>query len=618
MLPIPSTEIFQFLRSTVRSAEADPTDAQLLDCFVSRGDSGALEALVRRHAAMVWGVCRPLLGNHHDAEDAFQATFLVLVRRAASVHPQSRVGNWLHGVARQTALKARSLKAKRQQRERSLPEMPDSETTQHDIWNDLQPLLDREICRLPEKYRAVIVWCELEGKTLREAARQLGCPEGTVASRLARARAMLAKRLRRHGLAMMGGVLTGVFSQRASARVPPSVVSSTIEVATRVATGLATTEVTSVKIAALTEGVVKSMLLNKLKLGTATLMMILALIVVGGLGVTTLPAWGQSKKEGDESKRLYTAPIKDDRQNTKQGRIYFLQQNGTEGEKSLVAVGADGKGGVTLTKNLDLQFFAVSPDGTQVVYGGAEIIENECKIELFLKAVDDDKPGESLKEQAFGYWCWSPDGRSLAFTNLRKFMNLENFLVLSHSILDLKTKKTTPLQLPGDGVPATDTKLEGHAIITDWSKDGKWLLTTYRTAGGRGDLYRVKSDGSETERIGEGAWGKLSPDGKKVLYLSDKDDDSPEKAKLFIVDVEGGKPQQVSQEKNGEFLGHCWSPDGKKIAYVWRQDRDAKSQERETFLMVMDADGKNSNVILSKKQTGKDNYDPFSYPDWRP
>jgi len=617
MLPIPSTEIIQFLQSTLLTAEVDPTDAQLLECFVSRGDSGALEALVRRHAAMVWGVCRRVLGNHHDAEDAFQATFLVLVRRAASVHPQSRVGNWLHGVAHQTALKARSLKAKRQQRERSLPEMPGSDTTQRDVWDDLQPLLDQEISRLPEKYRAVIVWCELEGKTLREAVRQLGCPEGTVASRLARARAMLAKRLGRHDLVTFGGVLAGMLLQKvASARVPPPLVSSTIEVTTRVATGLATTEVTSVKIAALTQGVVKSMLLNKLKLGTVALVMILALIVVGGLGITTLPVCGQSKKEGDESKRFFAAPAKDDRQNTKQGRIYYLQRNRAGEEVSLAAVGPDGKGSVTLTKNLKPEFFAVSPDGRQVVYGVGEVNEDNREYELFLKAADDDKPGESLKVNV-GRCCWSPDGHSLAITNLRHVAGTQ-LLVFSHAIFDFKTKKTTPLQLPGISIPGTVP--QGH-IITDWSKDGKWLLTTYWTADLKCYLYRVKSDGSEGERIGAGGEGKFSPDGKKVLYSGSRDDDTPEIEKLFIVDVDGVKPQQISKEKNGEIGCYSWSPDGKKIVYVW-QDHESKwrnyQESRESFLIVMDADGKNRTVILSNKQTGKDGYVPFSHPDWRP
>ena len=383
------------------------------------------------------------------------------------------------------------------------------------------------------------------------------------------------------------------------------------------ATGLATTEVTSAKIAALTEGVVKSMLVNKLKFGTATLLMILALIVVGGLGVSTLPARGQSKKESDESKRLYTAPTKDDRQNTKQGRIYYLQQNRAGGEKSLVAVGPDGKGSVTLTKNLKPEFFAVSPDGRQVVYGVGEFTEDNREFELFLKAVDDDKPGESLKVNV-GRCCWSPDGRSLAITHLRNFENTK-FKALSHAILDLKTKKTTPLQLPGVNLPDFGTVPTGH-IITDWSKDGKWLLTNYITGVDKCDLYRVKSDGSEAERIGAGCEGRFSPDGKKVLYLG-CNDDSPEIAKLFIIDVDGGKPQQVSQEKNGEFLGHCWSPDGKKIVYVW-ENFESKwryyQDSRESFLIVMDADGKNRTVILSNKQTGKDGYVPFSHPDWRP
>src|SRR5579864_4534576 len=106
-------DVLQHLRTTLASEGADRTDGQLLEGFLSRGDPAALEALVRRHAPMVWGVCRRVLGDHHDAEDAFQATFLVLVRKAASVSPRSRVGNWLYGVAHQTALKARATRAKR-------------------------------------------------------------------------------------------------------------------------------------------------------------------------------------------------------------------------------------------------------------------------------------------------------------------------------------------------------------------------------------------------------------------------------------------------------------------------------------------------------------------------
>ena len=163
----------------------------------------------------------PLLGNYHDAEDAFQATFLVLVRKAASIVPREMVGNWLYGVAHQTALKARATAAKRKGRERQVTDMPEPAVAGQDLWPDLQPLLDQELSRLPDKYRAVIVLCDLEGKTRKEAARQLGVPEGTVASRLARARAMLAKRLARRGVTVSGGALAAVLSEKAaSAGVP--------------------------------------------------------------------------------------------------------------------------------------------------------------------------------------------------------------------------------------------------------------------------------------------------------------------------------------------------------------------------------------------------------------
>src|SRR6202011_3597418 len=224
-------EFIQHLRRAVLAPDgAGLTDGQLLEGFISRREEAALAALVRRHGPMVWGVCRRVLPNYHDAEDAFQATFLVLVRRAASIASRELLANWLYGVAHQTALKARATAAKRKGRERQVTEMPEPAVTQQDQWRDLQPLLDEELSRLPDKYRVPIVLCDLEGKTRKEAARQLGCPEGSVSSRLARARTMLAKRLSRHGLPVSGGVLAVVLAHSAaSASVPTSVMTATIK-----------------------------------------------------------------------------------------------------------------------------------------------------------------------------------------------------------------------------------------------------------------------------------------------------------------------------------------------------------------------------------------------------
>src|SRR5262249_46858507 len=179
-------------------------------------EESAFAALLRRHGPMVWGVCRRLL-PYHEAEDAFQATFLVLVKKAASVKPRELVGNWLYGVAHQTALKARATAARRRGREKQVAAMPEPEAAQRDLWDDLRPLLDQELSRLPDKYRAVIVLCELEGKTRKEAARHFRLPEGTVASRLATARAMLARRLARSGSAVSGGALAALLPPQASA-----------------------------------------------------------------------------------------------------------------------------------------------------------------------------------------------------------------------------------------------------------------------------------------------------------------------------------------------------------------------------------------------------------------
>jgi RNA polymerase sigma factor (sigma-70 family) len=277
--------IHHIRRAALLRDGAGLTDAQLLGCFVERRDEAAFAALVKQHGPIVWGVCRRLL-NHHDAEEAFQATFLVLVRKAATIMPRERLANWLYGVAHKAALQTRRTAARRKAREKQVREMPEAAVMEQEPWRELQPLLDRELSRLPDVYREVIVLSDLEGKTRKEVARQLGLPEGTVGSRLARARTMLAKRLPRHGLEMSGAALAVVLAQKtASASVPASVLSSTIQAATLVAASHGTSAGISGKVVTLITGVLKTMSVNKITVAT-TVLLALSFLTAGGSLIT--------------------------------------------------------------------------------------------------------------------------------------------------------------------------------------------------------------------------------------------------------------------------------------------------------------------------------------------
>jgi RNA polymerase sigma factor (sigma-70 family) len=286
----PMTLVVRHLCNAVLLPDAQPTDGLLLEAFIARRDEAAFAALVRRHGPMVLGVCRRVLGNVHDAEDAFQAAFLVLARKAASVRPRELVGHWLYGVAFRTALKARALAARRQARERQVREMPEREAPREEAWSDLQPLLDHELSRLPEKYRVPLVLCELEGKSKREVARHLGLPEGTVSSRLVRARQALRRRLSRRGLTLSAGALAVALSELgAPAAVPGPLMLATVKAAAPFAAGGAAA--VPAPVAALTEGVLKAMLLTKLKIGAAFLLALGALAL--GMGVIAHRAWAE-------------------------------------------------------------------------------------------------------------------------------------------------------------------------------------------------------------------------------------------------------------------------------------------------------------------------------------
>jgi RNA polymerase sigma factor (sigma-70 family) len=256
-------------------------DAELLERFIAHRDEGAFTLLVRRHGSMVLGVCKRVLGNETDAEDAFQATFLVLVRKATSIIPRTQVGNWLHGVAHKTALKAKAMNRRRRIKEREAGAAPGRNATD-DTWESLLEILDGELRALPEKYRAPIVLCDLEGLSYREAAARLRCPQGTLSGRLTRARALLARRVVRRGSTVTSAALATLLARDASAFVPPSLMVWTIRAGTALAAGNVLTEgVVSSKVASLAEGVSKMLLLSKLKIVTGAFLL-LAVVVAAG------------------------------------------------------------------------------------------------------------------------------------------------------------------------------------------------------------------------------------------------------------------------------------------------------------------------------------------------
>jgi RNA polymerase sigma factor (sigma-70 family) len=222
----PLTRAVKGLRELVEAGGGDLTDRQLLDRFARQEDEAAFAQLVRRHGPLVLGVCRRVLRNWHDAEDAFQAAFLVLARRAAAVRWRDSAAGWLFRVAYRLALKMRA-KADRT-RTLPLPDLPGPDSGGSRPDGELRALLDEELSRLPEKYRVALLLCHCEGKTRAEAARQLGWKEGAVKIRLERGRALLRARLTRRGLAVPGLLLGSLLGQgAATAALPPTLAPAT-------------------------------------------------------------------------------------------------------------------------------------------------------------------------------------------------------------------------------------------------------------------------------------------------------------------------------------------------------------------------------------------------------
>ena len=276
------------------------TDAELLERFAARGTTGegseaAFAALVERHGPTVLRLCRRVLDDPSDAEDAFQATFLVLVRRAGAIRRRESVGSWLHGVALRVASASRASSARRRMHERRKAEMASAAAGDGAGGSEVAPLVHEELGRLPERFRAAVVLCDLEGLTYDEAADRLRWPVGTVKSRLSRGRARLRARLTRLGLSPASGA--GLFPAPGARRpVPPALLDATVRAARAFAAGQSATKaVIPAAVATLTEGVLKVMFLTKLK--TAAALTAAGLLALGS-GVAARPSSGDGADVG--------------------------------------------------------------------------------------------------------------------------------------------------------------------------------------------------------------------------------------------------------------------------------------------------------------------------------
>jgi RNA polymerase sigma factor (sigma-70 family) len=274
------SSVLHHVRGLAAARPADTASERgLLERFVAGRDEAAFEALVRRHGPMVLSVCHRVLRHAEDAEDAFQATFLVLAGRAASVRKADSLGSWLHGVAYRIAANLKRNIARRRVCEAAATGSSETAATGETSWQEVRVVLDEEISRLPQRWRAPLVLCYLEGKTRDEAARELGWSLGTLRGRLERGRDLLRSRLMRRGLTLSAALLGGLLAEDASAGVPAALVGSTVKAAALRAAGAA---VVSARAVALAQGVLRTMFVTRL---TTAALVLFAVVALGAAGI---------------------------------------------------------------------------------------------------------------------------------------------------------------------------------------------------------------------------------------------------------------------------------------------------------------------------------------------
>jgi RNA polymerase sigma factor (sigma-70 family) len=510
------------------------TDAQLVERFVHSRDEAAFEVLLWRHGPMVFHLCRRLLQHQHDIEDAFQATFLILVRKARTIGKGRSVGSWLYKVAYRVALETRAHAARRTAREKPLVDLPAPNPADDLLWRDLGPVLDEEVRRLPEKYRASFVLCCLEGKSREEAALELGCPKGTVASRLAWARQRLRERLARRGLVLTTGLFVeALTTDTAWGSAPVALVQLTMQGVKDAPVGTASTPVS-----VLAEGVMRAMFASKLK--KAAVLALAVVVFVTGIGLAarqtftarqpgTQPgeAAGPAALQPAQAKREHVHPPRTDRQGdplppgaiARMGTVRFRH--------------GDAVGGV-----------AFSPDGTLIASAAWSF---EPSIRLWEAATGRQR----LRIQAFGEnnggmlsLAYSPDGKTIA---------TGGWMGRNLGLVDIWDATT------GERLHRGTTK-QGGILSVAFSPDGKLLASgDYDKSVRLWDVATRKEIRTCHGHLGAVYSVTFSPDGKT---LSSAGEDEA----IRLWSVADGKQSAVLKGHEKTVLTVAFSGDGKTLA----------------------------------------------------
>jgi RNA polymerase sigma factor (sigma-70 family) len=555
MTAVPLAKVVQHLHELAATAhEAEPSDAQLLHCFTQTRDAAAFETLIRRHGPMVHGVCQRILGPGPDLEDAFQATFLVLARKAGTIRKRAALGSWLYGVARRAAANMRCQRARRHARQTGLNAVEGRmESTSQRVdpvtrasLRELGAIVDEEIERLPDRHREALLLCHFEGLSTEAAAQRLGCPSGTLKGWLVRARSLLRQRLQRRGVTLSVTALAVLCSEHACrAALPSKLVSAAVQagLAFAVAPSAGAGGPGTVRAAALAEQVMSGGAALRAKLVLAVLACCLA---VGGVGLAGYGFVDQPPAP------MSTAATKDDA--PAPGTKAVSERVDQYGDP--LPVGALARLGTKRFRTGGM--LALAPDGQTAVTGGYQKTYFwDVATGKLIRSVDGGG-------RVVGY---SPDGRLVASVDVVFDENDAKVQFGKVYVWDAATgKRLAQLQLPINGCPSLafspdstilavggrqfDNQGRCHTLLGLWRWDGTGLKP----------LWEAKSDQSPTASDLRSTAVAFSADGKHLAsggFLNNT---------IRIWNVQDGKEIRQWKASGTQVRALAFAPTGNALA----------------------------------------------------